>query len=233
LLTILPYIFFNKVKLRFAETKLKMMKTITLCTVLLLVTLINNNATAQRIQVEKGTFIAGLNFSGSGGTRVDTNGVFTLRGLKVNYAPFVSYAVSKNFTVGAYLAFNRIDDNAISFSKYNHNLSAAIFARKFIPFNSRFYGFVQGDLRYTTQGLTNGSFNITHKIIGLNLSGGLGYNISKRFSVEMGLNNIAGLELTRSKFTTNFETEKYNNARLNGGRFLEAGGLSIGVTFRF
>jgi long-subunit fatty acid transport protein len=210
-----------------------MMKAITLCTAVLLVTLISNNATAQKVQVEKGTFIAGLNFSANSANQTDSFGVFYRGQMKINYSPFVSYAVAKNLTVGAYLAFNRIDDNPISFSKYNHNFSAAIFARKYIPISNKFYGFAQADLRYTTQGLTSGSYNITNKITGLNLSGGLGYNISKRFSVEMGLNNIAGLELTRSNFTTNFDAEKYNRIRFNGGRFLDAGGLSIGVTFRF
>jgi hypothetical protein len=210
-----------------------MMKTITLCSALILGALISNKATAQKVQVEKGRFIAGLNFSANNANRISNYGTFYRGQMKVNYSPFVSYATAKNFTVGAYLAFDRIDDNAISFSKYNHNLSAAIFARQYIPISSRFYGFVQGDLRFTTLGLTNGSFSITHKIMGLNLSGGLGYNISKRFSVEAGLNNIAGLEHTRSKFTTNFETEKYNSTKFNGGRFLNAGGFSIGVTFRF
>jgi hypothetical protein len=228
-----PYIFFNKGKLRFAQTKLKMMKAIKLSKAVLLAVLISNNATAQKIQVEKGTFIAGLNFSANNTNRIGNYRTFYPGQLKINYSPFVSYAAAKNFTVGAYLDFSRIDDNPISFSKYNHNFSAAIFARKYIPIESRFYGFVQGDLRYTTQGLINGSFNITHKIAGFNLSGGFGYNISKRFSVEMGINNIAGLEFTKSKFTTNFETEKYSNVRFNGGRFLNAGGLGIGVTLRF
>jgi opacity protein-like surface antigen len=210
-----------------------MMKTITLCTALLLVTLISNNATAQKVQVEKGKFIAGLNFSANNANRISNYGTFYRGQMKINYSPFVSYALAKNFTVGAYLGFNRIDDNPISFSKYNHNFSAAIFARKYIPISNKFYSFVQGDLRYTTQGLANGSYTINHKITGLNLSGGLGYNISKRFTVEVGLNNIAGLELKRSRFTTNFETEKYSYTRFNGGRFLDAGGLSIGVTYRF
>ncbi len=209
------------------------MKTITLCTALLLGALISNKVTAQKVQVEKGTFIAGLNFSASGGTKVDSNGAFNRRQLKVNYSPFASYAVSKNFTIGTYLSFNRIADKPISFSKYNHNFSAAIFARKYIPFNNRFYGFVQGDIRYTTLGLESMNRFINHKIVGLNLSGGLGYNINKKFSVELGINNIAGLEFANSKEISSGMADKYSKTRLNGGRFLESDGLSIGITFRF
>jgi hypothetical protein len=233
LLTILPYIFFNKEKLKFAETKLKMMKTITLCSALILGALISNKAAAQKVQVQKGRFIAGLNFSASGGTQVDSNGVFTLRRLKVNYTPFVSYAVAKNFTVGAYFGFNRIDNNPIRFSKYNHNFSAAIFARKYIPINDKFYGFVQGDIRYTTMGLTYSGTDISHKSLGLNLSGGLGYNINRKFSVELGINNIAGIELRKTNEVKNGVISKYSNTHFNGGRFLRENGLSIGIIFRF
>jgi long-subunit fatty acid transport protein len=209
------------------------MKTFTLCSAVLLGTLISNTAAAQKVQVQKGSFIAGLNFSVSGANNLDSNGSFTRRRTKINYSPFVSYAVAKNFTVGAYLGFNRIDNNPISFSKYNHNFSAAIFTRKYIPFSNKFYAFVQGDIRYTTMGLTSMGTDFSHKSLELNLSGGFGYNISKKFSVELGINNIAGIELRKTNEVKNGVTNKYNNTYFNGGRFLRENGLSIGIVFRF
>ena len=68
----------------------------------------------------------------------------------------------------------------------------------------------------------------------MNLSGGFGYKISPRLGVELGLNNLAGINLFHQSLNvTNGQIYKSLRPRFNAGNVFQSNGLHLGLTIKF
>lgn len=206
----------------------KCISTITL----VLILLASTNSNAQL--VKKGDIIGGLNISGQKYGSLDSNGSYKMGSRKINVAPFISYGIKNNLTIGAYLLLNNSNGNLLNFGKYNHDYAVAVFARKYLPVTKRLYGYVQGDIKYATMGgiYNTGRFNTNS--FSFNLSGGIGYKFSPKFGIEIGMNNLVTAEISRNKgYFSNGTYSNIKNSNLTLRNIGERNGFHIGVVFKF
>lgn len=186
-------------------------------------------------QIKKGTVTGGINFSGSNVNKFDSSGKITENFHWLNISPFLSYALKNNFTIGTYATLGNSENSLFNFSKNNHNFSTALFARKYIPISQKFYSYLQTDIKYSSfAGVINYGDNYRSKNISMNLSGGFGYKISPRLGVELGLNNLAGINLFHQSLNvTNGQIYKSLRPRFNAGNVFQSNGLHLGLTIKF
>jgi hypothetical protein len=186
-------------------------------------------------QVKKGDFLAGINLSAKGLTHYDTTGGSS-RTVKPSLNPYFSYAVRNNITIGASVTLNSLNNGMFNFSKNKHDIAAAVFVRRYIPVGKKWYGYLQGDVTYKSEaGLSYFNEWYGYKQVGLNLSGGMGYNISSKVRIELGINNLAGVDLYRRTEFRNPQSGFYENKTVsfNAGNFFHDNGLHLGISFRF
>ena len=199
-------------------------------TILLSLLVLNSKA-----QNKKGAFNTGINFSASNAKQFDSTGKMIDNKHRLNISPYINYALKNNYSIGVNALLNSTHNGIFSFSKNNHNYSVAVFVRKYMPVSTKFYTYLQTDLKYAA--FSGGIFyntNYTSKSISLNLSAGLGYKISNRIGIELGANNIAGVGLfNKSTSILSGKTYKSTKPTFNAGNVFQANGLHLGVTFKF
>ncbi len=184
--------------------------------------------------VQKGDFIAGINVSGQKYSNFDSTGTYIPTSRNLNFAPFISYGVARNLSVGTYVLLNNSNGSNFNFSKYNHDYAMAVFSRKYFPINKSIYGYVQGDLKYASIGNIYSTGKFTSNSLSLNLSGGLGYQFTKRVGLELGVNNLlsGNISQTRGALSNGTPTE-VKNIDFTWRNVTQRNGLHVGVTFRF
>jgi hypothetical protein len=213
------------------QNKMIMKKKKNFTAVLLLAT-IANNAHAQ--VVNKGDIMAGLNISGQNTSFVDSTGGFRRGPNEVNYAPFFSYGIGKNQTLGTYMLLNKSNGSNFNFSKYNHDFAVGIFTRRYFPISRKLYAYGQVDLQYASIGNTYSNGKFVSKTYAINLSGGIGYQFNKRLSFELGLNNLGSAIFGNSKGILN--NGQPSNSKINQLNFrgiTERNGIHVGFVLKF
>ncbi len=182
-------------------------------------------------QVKKGDFIAGINLSARNLTKYDTTGIIK-RAIKPSLTPYFSYAIRNNVTIGASLTMHSLNNGMFDFSKNSHDIAAAVFIRRYIPAGKKWYGYLQGDVTYKSEAGLNFANELSgYKEVGINLSAGLGYRISSKVCIELGINNLVGMELYRKTDFRNPAAGFYEDktVNFNAGNFLHNNGFHIGV----
>lgn len=186
--------------------------------------------------VNKGDIIAGLNVSGQTFNQYDSFGNYNRQNTTryANFSPYISYGIKQNLSAGAYLFIKHTSTGAFGFSKYDHDVTAGLFVKKYIPLSKRLYAFGLADLQYRTTGYTGiNNFNNT-KMLGLYFSGGMGYRISNRINLEMTFNNILGGGVYSSESSGTGGSQKSRQWNFNTPvNAVRANGVSIGVSVKF
>jgi hypothetical protein len=144
---------------------------------------------------------------------------------QIQINPAVGIAIKENLVLGIELMYININAEQTTTSSSNsstlkgNQYGGGLFARKFFPVAKNLYLFGQAGLNYQTvntkQTEVFGNPNqpsITENKGGqttLSLYPGITYALSKKFFLELGLNNLFAMQYTDMKHTTN---SPYNNA---------------------
>ncbi len=205
------------------------MKLKTICTAVITFLLLSQSSSAQ---VNKGDFMAGINFSAKGMQLLDTAKGNVSRTIRPGYTPYISYAIRKNTVIGASVTFNTLHNGVLDFSSNSHDIGTSLFIRGYHQWGKKWYGFLQGDISYKSEaGLNYNKEQFNFKSVGLNFSGGIGYRISNKINLELGVNNLFGVDIYRR---TKYSSGTSNNSiHFNAADFLRDNGLHIGISFRF
>lgn len=120
-------------------------------------------------------------------------------------SPMFGVATRQNFIQGAYvqIGFTDYQINSNSGQQNSNNLGVGYFLRKYSVIKNNFYGFLQvngGVVHQRTTYEYPGSENSYRQtVIGVDLSPGLSYKLSKKLHLETGLRQIASISYQVSK----------------------------------
>ncbi len=188
--------------------------------------------------VAKKDIIAGINVSGQTFREYNAFGKDTARQHYLNYTPYIGLGIKKNLLAGIYFNVNHTYPNGnLGFTKYNHDWSTGVFAKKYFPLTKKTYAFGEVDLSYKSYGYTYYQSVAPEYgkgyTIAMNLSGGLGYRLSNKINVELKLNNLLQYRFGASN---NFYNNQWNNKKYSNASFgnpFGGNGVSIGVSIKF
>ena len=176
-------------------------------TLLFTVTLLSATLFGQA-QITKGSVLLGGGIS-AGRSHSET-GTVESKSTSLSFSPTIGVAVKNNVVAGLRLSYfhsNASQENPALSQKAN-GYSAGVFYRKYLNLSKAFYlfgeaaayySFNKADSRYAPLGADTRQ---TSRTIGVNLYPGVAYVVSKRFHLEVGLNNLVSLDYTRNKNET-------------------------------
>jgi hypothetical protein len=184
--------------------------------------------------ITKGSIVAGLNVSGQNTNNIDSFGAFSRGRAQLNFAPYVSYAFAKNQTVGTYMLLNNVDGSNFNFGKNKHDFAVGLFTRRYFALGKKLYAYGQIDFQYASASTTSSIARFSNKSFNINLSAGIGYKISNRLLLELGINNLATANFGSYRTYPNGSPSigyKMNELLFRGP--VERNGLHIGLSYRF
>ncbi|MBS1667909.1 MAG: hypothetical protein JST58_11085 [Bacteroidetes bacterium] len=153
-------------------------------------------------QIDKGTIWLGGQVSFSTNNAQTLNGTsYSSKSNSLILAPAVGIAVKNNLIEGVDVLYQHISysnnlDTFPSNNSYSNNYGIGFFVRKYASLGKGFYLFGQGRLgtTYLTQNSGQGNANSSSSSkgfnIGLGFYPGIAYQVSKRFQLETGFNNV-------------------------------------------
>src|SRR5687767_3268789 len=141
----------------------------------------------------------------------------------IYFSPLIGKAIKDNLIQGAYMqvGYEKNEYNQNYSLKKSNSYGAGIFLRKYSVIKNDFYGFIQGNLgflfaKYEYEYSSSVNEN-KQTSVGINISPGLSYKISKKLHLEAGLRELASLGYSVSKShessiagTSNFETYRFS-----------------------
>lgn len=163
-------------------------------------------ATASHAQITKGTVLLGGSIGAStystefAQTKNKTKG-FTL-------SPSLGFTVKDNHVLGVSLTYGH-ESNKSPYSKATANLyGGGLFYRRYLPLGKSFHFYGQTDARYNYLHRKYGVDSIyrnTEKVKTgrLSLSPGIAYAISKRFHLEVAMNDLLSLNYLQTQYNWN------------------------------
>jgi len=155
-------------------------------------------------QIPKGSLLlgGGINF----GNGKSESGNFTSKQNNFNVSAAIGVAIKENAFFGAFLSYGQSDfkNNNSPSRQENTTYGAGVFMRKYFLLGKKFYLFGEADLGYghnkasqisgiDQQTITKG-WNIN-----LSLKPGISYALTKKFHLELGFNELAGIDYGKSE----------------------------------
>ena len=165
------------------------------------------NATAQ---ISKGAILLGGDLSGYFQNQETVSGVDN-KSKGFMFSPLIGIATRQNLVQGGFLqiGFSSNKNDSSSDNGKTNNLGAGYFIRKYSVIKSNFYGFLQGNAgisyyknKYENSVVTS---EYTLKGIGVDLSPGLSFRVSKKLHLESGLRQLVSLVYQISENKSNIQ----------------------------
>lgn len=155
-------------------------------------------------QITKGSVLLGGGISAGRGT--SESGNIEGKSRSIGFYPTIGVAVKDNTVAGLRLSYyyGKASQSNPDLSQKSNSYSAGLFYRKYLPLSRAFYLFGEGAAFYASNETRNNYSPLgtnsrqTQRIIGVNLYPGVAYVVSKRFHLEVGLNNLLSLDYSRS-----------------------------------
>lgn len=156
-------------------------------------------------QISKGSLLLGGDFSLF--TEKQKQGIQENNTNGVNFSPLIGTAVKNNLIKGVYMQLGyrnneNINSQFVNKTK-NSNYGAGIFLRKYSSIKNNFYGFLQGNLGFSYSKNKNENSTSFYEgkqtSVGVNMSPGLSYKVSKKLHIEAGLREIASMGYSVTK----------------------------------
>lgn len=158
-------------------------------------------------QITKGSVLLGGGISAGKSTSESSNTEY--ENSSFGFYPAVGLAVKDNVVVGLRLSYYTSKSEQVNqpnlYVQEQNGYSAGLFYRRYLGLGKNFYLFGEGAAYYNFQEGINeygsaGQENIqTNRTIGVNFYPGVTYAVSRRFHLEVGLNNLVSLDYSRSK----------------------------------
>ncbi len=190
-----------------------MKKIVLLTSVSLLLLTLSSSA-----QIKKGSVLLGGGISGGKSKYESSSQENTSSG--ISFYPSVGIALKDNVVVGLDLSYSHSKSDQPNPTYVNRNVqnnySAGVFYRRYTGLGKNFYLFGNGSLYYGRNEQTQESglnTSVSKSVqkrngVGLGFYPGVAYAVSKRFHLEIGLNNLVSLYYSKNKTenTTNNTT---------------------------
>ncbi|MGZ5190214.1 MAG: outer membrane beta-barrel protein [Flavisolibacter sp.] len=135
------------------------------------------------------------------------------------FSPSIGFVVKENKVFGVNLSYGHgINQTSATDKSVSNNYGGGIFYRRYLPLGKSFYLYGQGQLQldfgeqeYKTSATTS---ERTTNYVGLGLFPGVAYAISKRFHLEISMNNLVSLGYSSIKenYTT---SQELRNSQFN------------------
>ena len=185
------------------------MKTITLfCIASLLF------AFSAHSQISKGAVLLGgnLGFSSSD----FSNPTDDYKNHSYYFSPSLGFVVKENKVFGVNLTYGHgINQTSATAKSVSNNYGGGIFYRSYLPLGKSFYLYGQGQLQLDFSNQENKTSATTYErttnYVGVGLFPGVAYAISKRFHLEISMNNLVSLGYSSVKENYTPNPESKNN----------------------
>jgi hypothetical protein len=167
-------------------------------------------------QITKGTVLLG----GSAGASTYTTKAFSAkekeRGFTVS--PSAGFTVKDNHVLGISLTYGHSTKKLSDVQSRNDQFGGSLFYRRYLPLGRNFYFFGNGDARYTFS-LSKSAPDVLYtsrqeqKTASLTLYPGIAYAVSKRFHLEVVMNDLlaCGYTETQHKWSAPGEPSNYDH----------------------
>lgn len=171
---------------------------------LLLTTALSGATFLCHAQITKGSVLLGGGISAGRGT--SESGTVEGKFRSVGFYPTFGVAVKDNAVAGLRLSYYyaKSSQSNPDLSQKSNGYSAGLFYRKYLPLSKAFYLFGEGAAYYASSETRNdyspfgSDSRQTQRVIGVSFYPGVAYVVSKRFHLEVGLNNLLSLDYSRS-----------------------------------
>ncbi len=176
--------------------------------------LVLTGSLAASAQITKGSILLGGGVSfGNNKSEAENNYEAKQTGYYVGLSAGI--AIKENTVVGGSISYGQTNQKrktgGNTFTPYeNTTYGAGVFLRKYLPLGKNFYLFGQGGLNYNHNNQFQLSNNTEQRIetngwnVGLSVAPGLSYALTKKFHLELGFNELAGISYGRSKTNNTF-----------------------------
>ena len=191
-------------------------------------------------QISKGSVLLGGGISG--GSKKSDNGINETKSSSFGISPAVGLAVKENSVLGIRLMYStsRSEEIATGRTQNANGYIAGLFFRRYKALGKDFFLFGEGALNYSVyqnkykNNNPNPTYSQTSHSISLNLYPGIAYAASKRFHLEVALNNLVNLDYGWGKTETmsNSTTSSTKNSGFGFSTNLNtAAPLTVGFRF--
>jgi len=169
-------------------------------------------------QITKGSVLLGGGISG--GKHSYEPDPYENRSSSLNFYPTIGIAVEDNAVVGLRLSYFASKDKQTGNNYFNEQklegYGAGVFYRRYMNLSQRFFLFGEAGLSYSQNTYTQNKGNTQSKRIShgvnLDLFPGVAFAVSKKFHLELGLNDLLDVSYNRTNYEstsgTNISTSK-------------------------
>ena len=166
-------------------------------------------ATVSNAQISKGSVLLGgsLNFN----SNKSEEPTYESKQKSVGFTPVIGLAIKPNTILGIQFGYGHYSyDFPSNLYPYpdqkNSSYSSEAFLRKYFPLGKNFYAFGQGGIFFNSSKGENTSTQSKQELknwgVGLEIQPGISYAVSKKFQLEMALNNMANIGFNKSETKT-------------------------------
>jgi len=155
-------------------------------------------------QVSKDAILLGGDLSGYTQNQEAVSGI-EYKNNSIVFSPLIGFATRQNLVQGGYLqiGITKIENTYNLGKTKTNNFGGGYFIRKYSVIKNNFYGFLQGNagFSYYKNYYEDSTRNLEYKqtSIGIDLSPGLSFKVSKKLHLEAGLRQLASLNYQISK----------------------------------
>lgn len=193
-------------------------------------------------QITKGSVLLGGGLSFGTSKTEFTNNESKQTNYSIGFSAGV--AVKQNTIVGGNINFGgsnskNSNGNTSVTSPKNNNYGAGVFLRKYMPLGKSFYLYGQGGLGYShSKSVHNTGVDFSSEAkgwnVGLNVTPGIAYALTKKFHLELGFYELAGINYGKST-TENVTIAGTNTSSSSNFGFSTSLGTStpLNIGFRF
>ncbi len=160
--------------------------------------------TAANAQINKGSILLGGNISGNTyNSKTSSSPSSTYKTSGFNFSPTVGVAVKQNLIIGGSLQFGTGKTSSTNNNDINRNsYGVGVFVRKYKQLSkSDFYflGEADGNVSFSKETIKSSpQFIRKQTSVGIGLTPGIAYAVSKRFHLEAALQNLVSLGYTNT-----------------------------------
>lgn len=158
---------------------------------------------ASQAQITKGTVLLGGTVGASTYTTETFSTKYKARGFTLS--PSAGFTVKDNHVVGISLTYGHGSTKSTYTDLTNDTYGAGVFYRRYLPLGKSFYFYGQADARYSyfkSDFIQDPAYKTSNeqKFGRLSLSPGITYAVSKRFHLEVAMNDIISLNYNDTQY---------------------------------